>query len=55
MMEAVSTSETQVNLYHTTGHNISEDSHLHEWVNRPVSINSWKRLPEKLIVAHSLL
>jgi hypothetical protein len=24
-------------------------------VNRPVSINSWKRLPEKLIVAHSLL
>jgi hypothetical protein len=28
MMEAVSTSETLVNLYQTTWHNIPEDSHL---------------------------
>jgi hypothetical protein len=28
MMEAVSTSETSVNLYHTTQRNIPEDSHL---------------------------
>jgi hypothetical protein len=29
MMEAVSISKTLVNFYQTTGHNISEDSHLH--------------------------
>jgi hypothetical protein len=29
MMEAVSTSETSVNLYQTTRRNIPEDSHLH--------------------------
>jgi hypothetical protein len=29
MMEAVSTSETSVNLYQTTRCNIPEDSHLH--------------------------
>jgi hypothetical protein len=29
MMEAVSTSETSVNFYETTRHNIPEDSHLH--------------------------
>jgi hypothetical protein len=29
MMEAVSTSETLVNFYETTQHNIPEDSHLH--------------------------
>jgi hypothetical protein len=28
MMEAVSTSETSVNFYETTRHNIPEDSHL---------------------------
>jgi hypothetical protein len=28
MMEAVITSETSVNFYHTTRRNISEDSHL---------------------------
>jgi rubrerythrin len=29
MMEAVSTSETSINIYETTQHNIPEDSHLH--------------------------
>jgi hypothetical protein len=29
MMEAVSTSETSVNFYQTTGRNAPEDSHLH--------------------------
>jgi hypothetical protein len=29
MMEAVSSSETSVNIYQTTRHNIPEDSHLH--------------------------
>jgi hypothetical protein len=29
MMEAVSTSETSVNFYHTTRRKIPEDSHLH--------------------------
>jgi hypothetical protein len=29
MMEAVNTSETSVNFYQTTQHNIPEDSHLH--------------------------
>jgi hypothetical protein len=29
MMEAVSTSETSVNIYQTTRCNIQEDSHLH--------------------------
>jgi hypothetical protein len=29
MMEAVSTSETSVNIYQTTRRNIPEDSHLH--------------------------
>jgi hypothetical protein len=29
IMEAVSTSETSVNFYHTTRHNNPEDSHLH--------------------------
>jgi hypothetical protein len=29
LMEAVSTSETSVNFYQTTRHDIPEDSHLH--------------------------
>jgi hypothetical protein len=29
MMEAANTSETSVNFYQTTRHNIPEDSHLH--------------------------
>jgi hypothetical protein len=29
IMDAASTSETSVNLYQTTRHNISADSHLH--------------------------
>jgi hypothetical protein len=29
MMEAVSTSETSVNIYQTKWHNIPEDSHIH--------------------------
>jgi hypothetical protein len=29
LYEAVSTSETSVNFYHTTQRNIPEDSHLH--------------------------
>jgi hypothetical protein len=29
LMEAVSSSETSVNIYQTTRHNIPEDSHLH--------------------------
>jgi hypothetical protein len=29
MLEAASTSETSVNFYHTTRHNIPEECHLH--------------------------
>jgi hypothetical protein len=29
MLEAANTSETSVNVYHTTRRNIPEDSHLH--------------------------
>jgi hypothetical protein len=30
-MEVASTSETLVNFYQTTGHKVTEDSHLHLW------------------------
>jgi hypothetical protein len=50
MMEAVSTSETPVNLYETVGHNISEDSHLHTHNHenlKPHSENQVEKMGDK--------
>jgi hypothetical protein len=38
MMEAASTCKMSVNFYHTTWHNIIEDSHLHVLIVRQMSI-----------------
>jgi hypothetical protein len=41
MMEEASTSETSVNFYETTAHNIPEGNHLHTVI---ISLNSINRL-----------
>jgi hypothetical protein len=42
MMEASSTSETSVNFYRTTLHNIPEDSHLHTLRHENLNLTSLK-------------
>jgi hypothetical protein len=42
IMEAVSTSETSVNIYQTTRRNIPEDSHSQFFLNSSVLLTGWK-------------
>jgi hypothetical protein len=45
MMEAVSSSETSVSIYKTTGCNVPQDSHLHTYCSENLKSHRYKRPP----------